>query len=316
MPTASWKPKAKPPFEGSRPGSVPATTNPISVAPTAPHATAMSSGARKAAASISGTITSSSGNCVQLAAASANSVLAPMVAASRASRLAPSSPASEARDTIISTGNSTAKPSPSPATQRQNVWIGCQSSDCATAVENSAAANDGATDAAEQQHDRIVARPGNGRLAVAADLADQRRAGDDGDRVGKRVERAKLEAGSEQAVGEHRGDEHRGGKRRQPQPRIPEQDRDRENVGKPKAGDAVVELQVENRDDRPGGIAGGQQRQNGGALQLDFFLYPIRQCPAPKPICECSPSMGARHLRKGIFAAARHRRNAGKQRHA
>ena len=123
IPTANWKPKAKPPFDGSTPGSAPATAKPASVPPTAPQATARSNGARKTAPIIRGTRTRRKGNCVHWTAASASSVLAPTIAASRASRNGLDKSARRARDTIIRTGNRTAKPSVSPATQRQNDCI-------------------------------------------------------------------------------------------------------------------------------------------------------------------------------------------------
>ena len=77
-------------------------------------------------------------------AASANSALAPTIAASRASLNGLDKPARRARDTIIRIGNSTAKPSASPATQRQNDCISGHPNTAPAGAENSAAASAGA----------------------------------------------------------------------------------------------------------------------------------------------------------------------------
>ena len=130
IPTANWKPKAKPPFDGSRPGSAPpppdrpAWRRPRRRRPpdrTAPGRRRRSSAEREPA----GTETAPSWT-----AASASSVLAPTIAASRASRNGLDKSARRARETIIRTGNRTAKPSASPATQRQNDCISGHASMC------------------------------------------------------------------------------------------------------------------------------------------------------------------------------------------
>ena len=62
---------------------------------------------------------------------------------------------------------------------------------------------------------------------------------------------------------------------------IAQQDGDGEDVGQPEAGDAVFELQQQDRNGRQRDIAGSQKCQDEAALQLGFVFSLIKQRPAP-----------------------------------